>query len=230
MTRRLSTAQAVQAIGRPSFRTKEIADLSGGSLSVTTRVLDRMARQGLIKKVVRGLWCIPSDARFSPYALVHYLSQGSRAYVSFVSALHLHGLIEQIPQIIYAATTGHTRIVRTSVGTFSYHRIAPSLFGGFDWSGAGQDFLVASPEKALVDSLYLSSRRGKHFRFFPELHIPRGFRLKEVVQWVDRVRDPLIRRHVLGRLRDLNIPGTRRLARRRSPRRLSGPVRTPGTR
>lgn len=219
MTRLLSTAQAVRDVGRPIFSTKEIADMSGGSLSVATRVLSRMEREGSVRRVVKGVWYVPSDTRFSPFALVHYLSGSNRAYVSFLSALHLHGLIEQIPQIVYAATTGHTRTVRTTVAMFSFHRITPALFGGFDWYGDRRDFLVATAEKALVDSLYLSSRKGKHFRFFPELQIPRTFRFAEVHRWVDRIPDPLIRRHVLNRLEDL---------RRRLPIRRSG--RTPAPR
>src|SRR5713226_8238382 len=159
MTRTRSTAQAVRDIGRPVLFTKEIADLSGGSTSVATRVLNRMARDGFIQKVVKGLWCVPSDPRFSRFTLVHYLSRGHPSYVSFLSALHLHGLIEQIPQTVYAATTGHTRLVRTTVGVYSFHRIAPRLFGGFDWYGEHGTSLVATAEKALVDSLYLSSRK-----------------------------------------------------------------------
>lgn len=233
MTRRLTTAQAIQEIGRPIFRTKEIADLSGGSVSVTTRVLTTMANQGLLRKVRRGLWCIPSDPRYSAYALVHHLSAGSRAYISFISALHLHGVIEQIPQMVYAATTGHTRIVRTSVGTFSYHRIAPRLFGGFDWHGAHQDVLVASSEKALVDSLYLSSRKGRRFRFFPEMEIPKDFRFSEVDHWVDQIPDPLIRRHVRRRLRELRWTHPQMFDAKRaggSSKGVTAPGRRPGRR
>jgi hypothetical protein len=138
------------------------------------------------------------------YALVPLLAGGHRAYVSLISALHLHGLIEQIPEIMFAVTTGHTRVRKTSVGTYSYHRIHPRFFAGFDWYGRRQDFLVASPEKALVDSLYLSSRKGKRFRFFPEINLGADFDFKRAYEWVDLIEDdPWTRDYVLRRIETL---------------------------
>ncbi len=200
---KLSVAQAVQAIGRPAFTTREIATLSGHSLSVISRVLGGMAQRGLIKRVSRGLWCVPIDPRFTPFSLVAFLSGGHQAYVSFLSALHLHGMIEQIPQIVYAATTGHTRITSTSVGTYSFHRIQPNFFTGFDWYREGRDFLIASPEKALVDSLYLSSRRGKRFQYFPEIELKGALSFKKAIEWTQLISDLRIRKFVLNQLNSL---------------------------
>ena len=201
--RRMSTAQAVRAIGRPIFTTGEIARLAHSSLSVTSRVLRSMATRGGVKRVVRGVWYLPDDPRFSVYSLIHYLAGGHRAYISFVSALHLQGIIEQIPQLVYAATTGHTKLLRTSVGTFSFHRLTPELFGGFDWYQDRRDFLIATPEKALVDSLYLSSRRSARFRFFPELEFPKSFSFRRAIRWARLIPYGLIRRHALTRLEEI---------------------------
>jgi len=174
---RLTTQQAVQAVGRPVFTTREIAALRRGSLSASSQALRRMERQGLLAQPARGLWCVPTDPRFSLFSLVPPLAGGHRAYVSLLTALHLHGLIEQIPQVVYAVTTGHTRTVQT-------------------WYGERQDFLIASPEKALVDCLYLGSRRGKRFRFFPELDMGGDFRFGKAKAWIGRIPDPRIRKHV----------------------------------
>jgi predicted transcriptional regulator of viral defense system len=160
-----------------------------------------MEQHELVKRVTRGVWCIPDDPQFSKYSLVPLLAGSHRAYVSLTSALHLHGLIEQIPQIVFAVTTGHTRIRRTAVATYSYHRIHPHLFTGFDWYGKRQDFLVATPEKALVDSFYLSSRRGKRFGSFPEIDLGAGFSFKRAVEWAERIQhDPWTRKYVLRQL------------------------------
>jgi predicted transcriptional regulator of viral defense system len=201
MMSRVSAAQAIRAIENPVFTTRQIAALREGSLSATSQALAGMAKRGLVKKVTRGLWCIPDDPRFSPYALVPWLSGGHRAYVSMISALHLHGLIEQIPQIVFAATTGHTRVRKTTLGSYSYHRIHPDFFAGFDWYGGRQDFLVATPEKALVDSLYLSSRKGKRFRFFPEIDLGGRFNFKRAYEWAELIEhDPWTREYVFRKL------------------------------
>jgi predicted transcriptional regulator of viral defense system len=160
--------------------------------------------QGVVKKVSRGVWCIPDDPRFSIYSLVPLLAGSHRAYVSLTSALHLHGLIEQIPQIVFAVTTGHTRMRRTAIAMYSYHRVHPHLFGGFEWYGKRQDFLVATPEKALVDSFYLSSRKGKRFGTFPEIDLGAEFNFKRAAEWAVRIsHDPWTRSYVLRRLEEL---------------------------
>lgn len=211
MVRRLGAAQAIRAFGKTVFTTRQIAALRGSSLSTTSQTLGRMEQQGLIRRVTRGVWCIPDDPRFSIYSLVPLLAGSHRAYVSLTSALHLHGLIEQIPQIVFAVTTGHTRMRRTGVATYSYHRIHPHLFGGFDWYGKGQDFLVATPEKALVDSFYLSSRKGKRFGSFPEIDLGAGFSFKRAVEWAERIpQDPWTRKYVLLRLEALEKQATSR--------------------
>jgi hypothetical protein len=112
-------------------------------------------------------------------------------------------MIEQIPHSVFCATTGHTRLKRTPVDTFSFHRIHPNFFAGFDWYRGGREFLIATPEKALVDSLYLSSRRGKQFGFFPEIEFGREFRFREVQRWAKQIPDPRIRKYVQERLKAL---------------------------
>ena len=198
----MTVAKAIQAIGRPVFTTREIAVIHGTSLSSTSQTLKRMEGQGLLMGASRGLWCIPTDPRFSPFALVPFLAGRHRAYVSFFSALHLQGLTGQIPQVIYAATTAHTRVIETRLATYSLHRIHPAFFTGFDWHKSGQ-FLIATPEKAVVDCLYLSGRKRKRFGFLPELELPRSFSFRRARNWAQRIAEPRLRAHVLGKLKDV---------------------------
>lgn len=198
----MTAARAIQTIGRPVFTTREIASISGTSLSSTSQTLKRMAEQGLVEGASRGLWCVPADPRFTPFALVSFLAGRHRAYVSFFSALHLLGLTHQIPRVIYAATTAHTRVTRTGLATYSFHRIHPAFFTGFDWHASGL-FLIATQEKAVVDCLYLSGRKGKRFGFLPELELPRSFSFRRARTWAHRIKEPRLRAHVLGKLMDV---------------------------
>jgi len=113
------------------------------------------------------------------------------------------GIIEQIPQVIYAATTGHGRTITTDIATYSFHQLMPEIFCGFDWYGNRQDFLVAAPEKALVDSLYLSSRKGQRFGVFPELSFSSSFSFPSARKWAKRITDDRIRGYVLKKLRNI---------------------------
>jgi len=196
----MSLHRAIQELGRPVFTTREISAISGSSLSSVSQALARMQKQHLLTQVIRGVWCNTSDPRFSPFYLVPYLVGGHQAYVSFFSALHLHGIISQIPQVIYAATTAHSRRVSTQVATFSFHRIAPFFFSGFDWYRESRSFLIASPEKALVDCFYLASRKGRRFGSFSEIELGAKFSNRRAWEWVRKIPYTKIRRHVYDKL------------------------------
>lgn len=203
MAAEMSIGSALRALGRPAFTTRDVAALRGGSVASTTQVLRRLEADGQLVRATRGVWCDPEDPRFTPFALVSYLAGGHRAYVSLLSALHLHGVVEQIPQVIYAATTGHTALRHTPVGTYSFHHLDPRFFRGFDWYGGRTDFLIATPEKALIDSLYLASRKGKRFGRFPELDLESGFSFERAEEWVQQIPYERIRRFVEKELQKL---------------------------
>ena len=124
-----------------------------------------------------------------------------RVYVSFISALHLYGIIEQIPQAVTLASTAHTKAISTKLGVFYVHRIAPSFFKGFDWYKGKGSFLIAEPEKALVDCLYLSARKKNQFGYFPELSFPKSFSFNKAKKWASQIPDAKIRVSVLKKLK-----------------------------
>ncbi len=157
----------------------------------------------MLIKVYRGVWAESGAKKLSVFEIIPYLFPRQRVYVSFITALHLHGMIEQIPQVITLASTSHTRTMRTKVGVFSVHQITPTFFDGFNWYKAEGSFLIAEPEKALVDSLYLSGRRKKQFGHFPEMHIPPEFSYKKALQWSERIKEKKIRTYVLERLKKI---------------------------
>ena len=63
--------------------------------------------------------------------------------------------------------------------------------------------MIAQPEKALIDSLYLSSRRKKQYGHFPELHIPKEFSVQKAIQWAKRIKEEKIRMYVLEKLKNI---------------------------
>lgn len=193
----------VKKLNRPVFTTREAAMLSGSSLSNASKTLKTLEKKGLIFKVARGIWAETGNEKLSLYSVIPFLLPGNRAYVSFISALHLHGIIEQIPQEITLASTVHTKKIHTKLGTFSIHRIPPSFFNGFDWYKGDCSFLIAEPEKALIDSLYLSTRKKKQFGYFPELYFPKSFSFKKAARWVEKIPDPRIRSSVEKKLAEI---------------------------
>lgn len=190
----------IKQLGRPVFTTHELMTISGKSSSTIIQCLNRLVEQGLLIKIYRGVWAQAGDKRVSAFEIISYLFPRQRVYVSFISALHLHGILEQIPQVVTLASTAHTSTIRTKAGVFEVHQIAPAIFDGFDWYKGEGSFLIAEPEKALIDSLYLSSRKKKQFGHFPELHFPPEFSFKKAVKWVERVPEEKIRLYILKKL------------------------------
>ncbi len=193
----------VKQLGRSVFTTREVYAVSGKSLSGVVQGLNYLSRQNALVKIRRGVWAEPSPDPISPFRIIPFLPSGQRTYLSFLSALHLHGILEQIPQTIFCASLAHTHVYTTAAGTFSIHRIAPDFFFGFDWYKQTGDFLIAAPEKALLDCLYLSGRKGNRFAHFPELHFPRSFNFTKARQWAGMIKDSRLRKFVLERLRKI---------------------------
>lgn len=193
----------IKRVGRPAFTTHELVALSGRSASTVTQCLNRLVQQGLLLKAYRGVWAEARPRKISPFEILSCLLPRQRVYVSFITALHLHGIVEQIPQVVTLASLSHTKTLRTQAGVFSVHQIAPAFFDGFDWYKGEGSFLIATPEKALIDSLYLSSRRKKQFGTFPELQFPEEFSFKKARQWTQRIPERKIRSYVLEKLKTL---------------------------
>lgn len=193
----------IKKLGRPVFTSHELTAISGKSASTVIQSLNRLTRQGLLIKVYRGVWAETGARGLSPFEIIPYLFPRQRVYVSFISALHLHGLVEQVPQVITLASLSHSNTMRTKAGVFSIHQIGPAFFDGFDWYKGDGCFLIAEPEKALIDSLYLSSRKKKQFGYFPELHFPATFGFKKAAGWAQRIPEKKIRQYVLKKLNNL---------------------------
>ena len=198
--RRIPLLSYIKKLDRPLFTTFELAAVSGKSPSVVIQSLNYLCKNGLVLKLRRGIWAEAGHPSLSPYAVIPYLFGCRRTYVSFLSALHLYDIIEQIPQNIMLASTGHTRSIRTKLGIFSIHQISAGFFKGFGWYKNRGEFLIAEPEKALVDCLYLSVRKKRQFGHFPELHFSNAFSFNKARRWAQEIPDKKMRIPVLRKL------------------------------
>lgn len=174
-------------MGRPIIETREVAVRLGISLSRASHLLRSLEESGLVRRLRPGLWALRTD--LDPFTIPPYLTAPLPAYVSFWSALARHGMIEQVPRQIFVASLDRTKRVTTTVGTYSIHHLAPELFGGYNASGVGY---VATPEKALFDTVYLRAPRGGRISL-PELELRDGFKEGELERWTSRIASPRLR-------------------------------------
>jgi predicted transcriptional regulator of viral defense system len=185
----------ILAMNVPVFTTGDAATQLGVPVGNASVVLARLATSSQVLRLRRGVWAIKD--RIDPLALPEYLTAPFPAYVSLHSALYLHGMISQVPVVTYAVSLARTRRYYTPLGTVSIHHLQPSFFFGFEAAGRAGGRL-ATPEKALVDFLYLAPARSKLFRALPELERPKGFRIRVARSIVKRVT-PLRRQMIVAR-------------------------------
>jgi len=163
------------------FSTRDFAAASGSTMPAASKRLNRLAQKQFLTRVTKGLWANASHPHFHPLACVPYLLGKEHGYVSFLTALHLEGVISQIPRAIQVATTGRGRTLDSPFGQFEFLRVKPELMReGIDWSDTRQPYLIATREKALLDVVYLSTRKNRRFAKLPELDLAdSGFRPSE---------------------------------------------------
>lgn len=114
--------------------------------------LKEQTHQGLFLRLKQGLYSLKTDPP-SEEEVANALYKPS--YISFEYALAYYNILPEMPYTITSATTKPTRLFTTQTKTFSYHTIKKRVFTGYLLKKNGDKaFLIAEPEKALVDYLY----------------------------------------------------------------------------
>ena len=196
----IEALERLRTLATPVVESRDVAALLQVSNSNATTILRRLARQGMITHLNRGRWLV--DRKIDLLALPELISAPWPAYISLQSALFHHGLIEQIPTVIYAVTPARPRRLKTPMGTLSFHRMPPALFKGFELSPRS-DAKIATPEKALFDLLYLAPGRSRVFSSQPELTIPRRFQWQRLKEFSMLVKSSGRRAYITERIRAL---------------------------
>lgn len=136
------------------FTTKTLHDMLGLSVPQSTffSMLARLTSRNVLQKLERDKYIL-AGANTHNFRIANFLYEPS--YVSLETALNFHGVLSQFPYEIASVTT--RKPVTKSIGgkTYRYARIKRTLFWGYE-SASG--YLIAQPEKALLDLLYLASK------------------------------------------------------------------------
>jgi len=153
---------------RPFFETREVvATFAEPEAQVQAR-LSRWVAEGKLVRLRRGKYLLPATVRrseASAYHISNYLLRPS--YVSLLSALEYHTLIPEAVGLVQALTPKHGNRWETPAGTFIYATVAQRRFFGYRTysptlasgrssgpTGWQRRFLMARPEKALLDLFY----------------------------------------------------------------------------
>lgn len=181
----MTSTQAYAALKKlkiACFRTAEAAALLHQNIDAANKMLSRLVHDGLLVKIRRGLWTFPES---DPCQVAGFLTAPSPSYISLQSALYIHGMISQIPEVITVVSLARSQRLSTGRGTFSIHHLQPDFFFGFQAHGKG--IFLATPEKALIDFFYFSPARSGLFAHLPEVELPAGFDFKEAGRIIRKI-------------------------------------------
>jgi predicted transcriptional regulator of viral defense system len=168
----------IQSLGAVVMRTNDAAAIWSVSPATASTMLARLGRNGHVRRLKQGIWLLEKNAH--PWTLHQYLSDPAPSYLSLQTALFHHEMIDQIPTTIHVISTAKTNTIKTPVGTYAIHRVAPPFFCGYEPLSGGPA-QVAVPEKALVDFFYFRPTRSRDFRALPEIDIPEKFSKKKAL-------------------------------------------------
>lgn len=145
----------------------------------TASQLSRWVRAGKLLRLRRGLYAVAPPYRAAPvepFEVANALVRPS--YVSEESALAFYGMIPEAVFSVSSMTTGRSGRRSTPLGAFDYRHVTTELFMGYRRIdlAAGRGAFVATPEKALLDLIYLRPRADGP-RFLAELRLERLDRL-----------------------------------------------------
>lgn len=145
------------------------------------KIIERLNKKGIIKRLTKRKYLfsfLPSN----DFQTANFLY--SPSYISLESALSFYGILAQFPYQITSINLKKTKTIETLNKEFAYFQIKRNLFWGYEKK---ENFLIASPEKALFDYLYFSA---KGLRIFEKDDFDlKGINKKLLFDYIKKAKD-----------------------------------------
>ena len=160
-------------VGDEPVFSSSLFDVVDVSASQVRLQIVRWVNAGKLIQLRRGLYVLNRPYRKiepHPYLIANRLRKAS--YVSLQSALAYYGMIPEHVPVVTSITTGRREELQTGLGAFGFRHVQKSLFAGYQTVvvAPGQSAFLATPEKALLDLIYLSPG-GDNAAFIDELRL-----------------------------------------------------------
>ena len=117
----------------------------------------RWCKQNLLVRLRRGWFAFPEMLKTPDFARYITSRIYKPSYISLQTALSFYGMIPEAVTDITSVSTLKTAGFKNRFGNYTYRSIKPELFFGFELKKMqdGRTIPFATPEKALLDFLYL---------------------------------------------------------------------------
>jgi predicted transcriptional regulator of viral defense system len=129
------------------------------------KFVQRLEKKGILKRIIHGKYLFSLN-RPSEFEIANFITDPS--YISLESALSFYGILSQFPYVITSITTARSNKRIFEDKEYEFIHLDRKYYFGFVKNG---DFLIATPEKALIDQLYLVSKSLRNFLPSSELDL-----------------------------------------------------------
>jgi len=148
---------ALNSISKLYFSYEELAGILGISEASARVSANRYAKQGLLIRIRRNLYILPERwhnlTTAERFSLVNLAL--SPSYISLLTALAYYEITTQVqPYVVESLALKRSKEISVDGFLFTFRQIRTAFFNGFDRT---QGVFIASPEKALLDTLYFVS-------------------------------------------------------------------------
>jgi predicted transcriptional regulator of viral defense system len=162
------------------------------------RQISRWTTAGKLYQLRRGLYALaPPYQKTSPHPFLVANRLVRASYVSLQAALAYYGLIPEYVPVVTSVTTARPVEYETPLGHYAFRHIKQRLFYGYHVTEVndGQSAFVASPEKALLDLVYLQPG-GDNSAYLQGLRLQNLDRLNATTlqQMAERANSPKLMR------------------------------------
>lgn len=193
-------ARLVEIVGdEPAFETGLLlaGDIDPNDVR---RQLSRWTQAGRLYQLRRGLYTLaPPFQKVKPHPFVIANRMVPSSYVSLQSALAYYDLIPEYVPVTTSVTTARPARWDTPLGSFEFRHVKVELLRGYRLTdlGGNQQAFVATPEKALLDLIYLQPGSDSS-DYLRELRLQNLDRLDmdELQRQADLAGSPKLRRAV----------------------------------
>ena len=132
------------------FTPKDIAKITELKGSEVYVLISRLYKKGMIFKPMKGFISLSQD----PFIISSQLYPP--AYISFITALYLHGKIQQVIDRIFIVTPRKRNQIRVFGMDVHFITLKRAMMFGYKKVRKGNSYVVlADLEKAIIDCLYL---------------------------------------------------------------------------
>lgn len=121
------------------------------------KFLQRLTFQKVLKRAGNGIYFVAST---NPETFFIANSLVVPSYISLESALNFYGILPQFPYSVTSVTTKRNATVAFNNREFVFRRLKTNLYFGFIKK---DNFLIATPEKAVLDLIYFKSKGLANF-------------------------------------------------------------------